>query len=115
MTTRSATTTTPAVAPRRRGPLSRLPMATTEITNVLVTQGFSMGTDVSAMVKSITFNGEQFDFNVAPVDGTTGPQGPKGDAGTAGIGVNGRNGTNATTAVAAGVTGAKVKVGATKR
>jgi hypothetical protein len=87
-----------------------------EITNVLVTQGYSMGTDVSAMVKSITFNGEQFDFDVAPVDGATGPQGPKGDAGTAGVdGLNGKNGTNGTTAAAAGVGGAKVKMGATKR
>src|SRR3954454_10889865 len=75
-----------------------------EITNVLVSQGYSMGTDVSAMVKSITFNGEQFDFNVAPVVGATGPQGPKGDVGTAGVnGLNGKNGTNGTTAAAAGV------------
>jgi hypothetical protein len=87
-----------------------------EITNVLVTQGYSMGTDVSAMVKSITFNGERFNFNVAPVDGATGPQGPKGDAGRAGVdGLNGNNGTNGTTAAAAGVSGAKVKMGATKR
>jgi hypothetical protein len=86
------------------------------ITDVLVSQGNSMGTDVSAMVRSITFNGEQFDFNAAPVDGATGPQGPKGDAGTAGVdGVNGRNGTNGTTAAAAGVGAAKVKMGATKR
>jgi len=84
-----------------------------KITNVLVTQGYSMGTDVSAMVKSITFNSEQFDFNVAPVDGAAGP---KGDAGTAGVdGLNGKNGTNATTAAAAGVGAAKVKMGATNR
>ena len=37
-----------------------------EITNVLVSQGYSMGTDVSAMVKSITFNGEQFNFDRCP-------------------------------------------------
>jgi hypothetical protein len=87
-----------------------------EITNVLVSQGYSMGTDVSAMVKSVTFNGEQFNFDAAPVDGATGAKGPKGDAGTAGVdGLNGRNGTNATTATAAGVSGAKVKIGATKR
>ena len=87
-----------------------------EITNVLVSQGYSMGTDVSAMLKSITFNREQFDFDVAPVDGAAGLQGPKGDAGTAGVdGLNGKNGTNGTTAAAAGVSGAKVKVGATKR
>jgi hypothetical protein len=90
--------------------------ANDEITNVLVTQGYSMGTDVSAMVKSITFNGEQFNFDVAPVDGASGPQGPKGDTGTAGAdGVNGKNGTNGTTASAAGVSGAKIKMGATKR
>jgi hypothetical protein len=90
-----------------------------EITNVLVTQGYSMGTDVSAMVKSITFNGQQFNFNVAPADGAAGPQGSKGDTGTAGAdglnGKNGTNGTNGTTAAAAGVSGAKVKMGATKR
>jgi hypothetical protein len=87
-----------------------------EITNVLVSQGYSMGTDVSAMVKSITFNGEQFSFDVAPVDGAAGLQGPKGDTGAAGVaGLNGKNGTNGTTAAAAGVSGAKVKVGATKR
>lgn len=87
-----------------------------EITNVVVSQGYSMGTDVSAMVRSITFNGERFNFNVAPVDGAAGTQGPKGDTGTAGIdGLNGQNGTNATVATAAGVNGAKVKVGATKR
>ena len=88
-----------------------------EITNVLVSQGYSMGTDVSAMVKSITFNGQQFDFDAAPVDGAAGRQGPKGDTGTAGVdGLNGKNGTNgSTTAAAAGVSGAKVKVGATKR
>jgi len=87
-----------------------------KITNVLVSQGYSMGTDVSAMVKSITFKGEQFSFDVAPVDGAAGQQGPKGDTGTAGVaGLNGRNGTNGTTAAAAGVSGAKVKVGATKR
>ena len=41
------------------------------ITNVLVSQGYSMGTDVSAMVKSITFNGTKFNFDAAPADGQT--------------------------------------------
>ena len=42
------------------------------ITNVLVSQGYSMGSDVSAMLRSITFNGERFNFYVAPADGTDG-------------------------------------------
>ena len=48
------------------------------ITNVLVSQGNSMGSDVSAMLRSITFNGERFNFNVAPVDGTDGVNGKDG-------------------------------------
>ena len=54
------------------------------ITNVLVSQGNSMGSDVSAMLRSITFNGERFNFNVAPVDGTDGVNGKDGAAGPAG-------------------------------
>jgi hypothetical protein len=48
------------------------------ITSVLVSQGNSTGTDVSAMLKSITFNGERFNFNVAPADGTDGVNGKDG-------------------------------------
>ena len=50
---------------RRSRPLT----AATSITNVLVSQGYSMGTDVSAMLKSITLNGAKFNFDVAPADG----------------------------------------------
>jgi hypothetical protein len=64
-----------------------------EITNVLVSQGNSMGTDVSAMVKSITFNGTTFNFNAAPADGqgatgatsAVGSAGPRGLNGAAGV------------------------------
>lgn len=66
-----------------------------KITNVLVSQGNSMGTDVSAMVKQITFNGERFNFDTPPADGATGPQGPQGYNGNNGVnGTDGKNGTN---------------------
>ena len=48
------------------------------ITDVLVSQGYSMGTDVSAMVKSITFNGTKFNFGAAPTDGRDGQNGHDG-------------------------------------
>jgi hypothetical protein len=51
------------------------------ITNVLVSQGYSMGTDVSAMVKSITFNGTTFSFGAAPTDGRDGRDGHDGQNG----------------------------------
>ena len=51
------------------------------ITKVVVSQGYAMGTDVSALLKSITFNGEKFNFDVAPADGV---DGAKGDTGTTG-------------------------------
>ena len=63
-----------------------------KITGVLVSQGFSMGTDVSAMVKQITFNGERFNFDTPPADGATGPQGPQGNNGI--NGTDGKDGTN---------------------
>ena len=60
------------------------------ITNVLVSQGYSMGADVSAMVKSITFNGTKFNFGAAPADGQHGQNGHDGANGAAGAnGVNG--------------------------
>ncbi len=58
------------------------------ITNVLVSQGYSMGTDVSAMVKSITFNGTKFNFASAPTDGHDGQNGH-----------NGANGANGATTI----------------
>src|SRR3954469_8824516 len=65
------------------------------ITMIAVTQGFSMGTDVSAMLKSVTFNGESFDFNVAPRDGTSGENGTNGTNGTNGVdGKNDASGTD---------------------
>src|SRR3954451_3142100 len=48
------------------------------ITDVLVSQGYSMGKDVSAMVKSITFNGTKFNFGAAPTDGHDGQNGHDG-------------------------------------
>jgi hypothetical protein len=56
------------------------------IVMLAVTQGYSAGMDVSAMLKNIKVNGEQFDFDVAPRDGATGPQGP--------VGANGVDGAN---------------------
>ena len=60
------------------------------ITMVAVTQGYSSGTEVSAMLKSITFNGESFNFNAAPADGQDGEDGQDGINGT--DGVNGKDG-----------------------
>ena len=54
------------------------------ISNVLVSQGYSMGTDVSALVKTVTFNGKCFKFDVAPADGDKGDKGDKGDQGSTG-------------------------------
>ena len=48
------------------------------ITDVLVSQGFSTGQDVSGIVRSITVNGTKFAFDVPPV----GLPGPAGAAGT---------------------------------
>ena len=68
------------------------------ITSVLVTQGFSTGTDVSGMLKQITFNGETFSFVGAPQDGEDGAPGHDGVDGATGAagkdGVNGANGAN---------------------
>jgi hypothetical protein len=79
------------------------------IVMISVTQGYSAGTDVSAMLKNIKINGEQFDFDAPAQDGATGPQGPAGADGVAGA--NGRDGV--TTVVSAQVktnlVGAKVR------
>ena len=54
------------------------------IGDVLVSQGYSMGTDVSALVKTVTFNGKCFKFDVAPANGDKGDKGDKGDQGSTG-------------------------------
>ena len=51
---------------------------------VAVSQGYSMGTDVSAMLKKITLNGASFDFGVPPADGLDGANGAVGATGPAG-------------------------------
>jgi hypothetical protein len=55
-----------------------------QISRITITQGFSRGEDVSAMLKTMTLNGEAFDFTAAPADGTTGSKGDTGAAGSAG-------------------------------
>ena len=63
------------------------------ITAILVTQGFSTGQDVSALVRNITVNGDTFAFNVPPAaaPGTTtiiqvpGPAGTQPAAAVAGV------------------------------
>jgi len=70
--------------------------ADARVVQVGVSQGYSMGTDVSAMLKSLSINGHSFDFDVAPSDGTNGADGQQGVHGTNGIdgkdGVNGKDG-----------------------
>jgi hypothetical protein len=58
------------------------------IVGILVTQGNSVGTDVSAMLGQMTINGDTFVFG-APEAGPVGPQGAPGSNGT-----NGTNGSN---------------------
>jgi hypothetical protein len=57
------------------------------IVGILVSQGNSVGTDVSAMLRQMTINGDTFVFG-APEAGPVGPQGESGTNGT-----NGVNGT----------------------
>ena len=85
-----------------------------KIVSILVSQGYSMGTDVSAMVKTVRFNGVCYKFNVAPRDGSDGEDGTNGTNGTDGTnghdganGSAGSNGTNGRNGVdgAAGVNG----------
>jgi hypothetical protein len=47
------------------------------IAGIGITQGFSVGQDTSALVRSLTVNGTTFAFDVPPV-GTPGPAGPAG-------------------------------------
>jgi hypothetical protein len=63
---------------------------TEKIVMVMVTHGYSQGTDVSSMLKNITLNGDQFNFTGAPADGTNGSNGSNGSNGT--NGVNGQDG-----------------------
>jgi hypothetical protein len=60
------------------------------VVKVVVIQGFSGGTDLSALLKSFTFNGETFDFTGAPTNGQDGQNGSNGTNGT--NGVNGKDG-----------------------
>ena len=62
------------------------------VVQIGVSQGYSMGTDVSAMLKSLSINGHSFDFDVAPSDGTKGADGEQGAHGTNGI--NGKDGVD---------------------
>ena len=55
-----------------------------KVVKIVVIQGFSGGTDVSALLKSFTFNGETFDFTGAPADGSNGSNGSNGVNGTDG-------------------------------
>ena len=53
------------------------------ITGIGITQGFSVGRDTSALVRSLTVNGTMFAFDVPPV-GPPGPPGPAGPPGPPG-------------------------------
>ena len=71
-----------------------------KIVNVTVTQGWSTGTDVSAMLRQITFNGKTYAFNVAPADGQAGAAAQNGRNGAPGLnGATGAAGQNGTTTV----------------
>ena len=71
-----------------------------QIVKVAVTQGWSTGADVSAMLRQITFNGTTYAFNVAPADGQTGAAAQNGRNGAPGLnGATGAAGQNGTTTV----------------
>jgi hypothetical protein len=76
------------------------------IVGLVVTQGFSTGTDVSALVRQITVNGDAFQFNVPPPAGPQGQPGATGTGATGAIGAIGATGTGATGTGATGATGA---------
>jgi len=70
--------------------------ADARVVQIGVSQGYSMGTDLSAMLKSMTINGHSFEFN-APSDNANveGKQGANGINGVNGNdGQNGRDGAN---------------------
>src|SRR4051794_35906528 len=65
------------------------------VVKIVVMQGFSGGTDLSALLKSFTFNGEKFDFTGAPLNGQDGLPGADGQPGANGTnGVNGHDVSN---------------------
>lgn len=64
------------------------------ITGLAVSQGFSTGTDVSALLRRITVNGETFEFTGGPPPGPTGENGENGTNGR-----NGAPGINGTTQI----------------
>ena len=66
------------------------------IVSMLVSQGNSTGTDVSALLRSMSVNGTTFAFDVAPADGATGPPGPAGAQGAPGAGAAAKTCTGAT-------------------
>ena len=68
------------------------------IVGLVVTQGFSTGLDVSALVRQITVNGDTFQFNVPP---PAGPPGQPGATGTGAAGAAGATGTGALGAIGA--------------
>lgn len=72
------------------------------IVGMLITQGFSTGTDVSALLRNITVNGTTYAFNVPPADGQDGAPGLPGAAGPQGAAGN------------TGVTGATGAAGETR-
>jgi hypothetical protein len=55
-----------------------------DVVMVGVTAGFTGITNVSAMLKKLTFNGETFSFATPPADGTNGTNGVDGKDGAAG-------------------------------
>jgi len=70
------------------------------IVKVAVTQGWSTGADVSAMLRQITFNGTTYAFDVAPADGQAGAAALNGRNGAPGLnGATGAAGQNGTTTV----------------
>jgi hypothetical protein len=54
------------------------------ISGLLVSHGFSTGTDVSALLRSITVTGTTLAVNVPPATGQQGPAGPRGPGGAPG-------------------------------
>lgn len=61
------------------------------IIGLLVSQGNSTGSDVSALLRRVTVNGTTYAFNAPPADGTAGAPGTNGTAGAPGA--PGQNGT----------------------